>query len=128
MHSEKSAKSLRIGVVHTAAHAKLPWSEKRWQFVLTRMQQACDGIWIGDIGKLGLLAGWLGKAKVSAQATLFEGYRDILPRMAQLSPTPKLFAQPQRLCNSFSKFYEQAQKGERDFSRLLQLPQQTSLL
>ena len=128
IHGEKSAKSMRIGVVHVAAHAKLPWSEKRWQFVLTRMKQCCDAVWIGDVGKLGLITGWPGKTGVTAQATLFEGYRDILPRMAHIRPAPKLFAQPDRLCNSFSKFYEQAQRGERDFSKLLALPQQSSLL
>ncbi len=128
MHGEKSPASLRIGIIHTAAHAKLPWSEKRWQFVLTRMQAACDALWIGDIGKLGLLTGWPGKSKVTSQATLFEGYRDILPRMAQVQPIPKLFIQPQRQCNSFSKFYEQAQRGEREFSKLLAIPQQSSLL
>ena len=128
MHGEKSPSALRIGIIHTAAHAKLPWSEKRWQFVLTRMKQCCDAVWIGDVGKLGLIAGWPGKAGVSAQATLFEAYRDILPRMAHIKPLPKLFAQPDRLCNSFSKFYEQAQRGERDFSKLLALPKQSSLL
>ncbi len=128
MHGEKSAQSLRIGIIHTPAHAKLPWSEKRWQFVLTRMREACDAVWIGDIGKLGLIAGWPGKAKVNSQATLFDGYRDILPRMANVQSVPKLFVQPQRQCNSFSKFYEQAQRGERDFNKLLMLPQQSSLL
>jgi deoxyribodipyrimidine photo-lyase len=128
MQGERTPAALRIGIVHTPAHAKLPWSEKRWQFVLTRMQASCDAVYIGDIGKLGLMPLWPGKASVTAQATLFEGYRDILPRMAQLQPMPKLFAQPDRLCNSFSKFYEQAQKGERDFSKLLALPQQSSLL
>ncbi len=128
MHGETSAQSLRIGIVHTAAHAKLPWSEQRWRFVLTRMRQACDGIWIGDVGKLGLLAGWPGKGKVTSQATLFEGYRDILPRLTNVQPIPKLFVQPQRQCNSFSKFYEQAQRGEREFGKLLALPQQSRLL
>jgi deoxyribodipyrimidine photo-lyase len=128
MQGERTPAALRIGIVHTPAHAKLPWSEKRWQFVLTRMQASCDAVYIGDIGKLGLMPLWPGKASVTAQATLFEGYRDILPRMAQLQPMPKLFAQPNRLCNSFSKFYEQAQKGERDFSKLLSTPQQSTLL
>ncbi len=119
---------LRIGIIHTPAHSNLPWSEKRWQFVLTRMRESCDAVWIGDIGRLGALAGWPGKARVFAQATLFEAYRDVLPRMAQLDPAPKLFAQPERLYNSFSKFYEQAQRGEREFSKLLALPQQGSLI
>lgn len=43
---------MRVGVIHTAAHAKLPWGEKRWQFVLKRMRTCCDAVWIGDVGKL----------------------------------------------------------------------------
>ena len=115
----KAPTPFRIGIIHTPAHLRLPWSERRWQFVLSSMQQICDVVWIGDVAQLATLPHWPAKGRVFAQATLFEGYRDVLHRMATLTPSPKLFAQPQRLCNSFSKFYEQAQKGERDFSRLL---------
>ena len=128
MHALEVPNSLRIGIIHTPAHQRLPWSALRWRFVLTRMQEICDAVWIGDIAQLSALPNWPGKDHVIAQATLFEGYRDALPRMATLTPSPKLFAQPQRLCSSFSKFYEQAQKGEGEFSRLLGLPRQGSLI
>jgi deoxyribodipyrimidine photo-lyase len=118
----------RIGIVHAAAHQHLPWSEQRWRFVLTRLQDVCDALWIGDVAQLSALPNWPAKQRVIAQASLYEGYRDILPRIAELSPIPKLFVQPQRICHSFSKFYEQAQRGERDFSRLLLLPKQAILL
>ena len=119
MHAFEAPTSLRIGIIHTPAHQSLPWSERRWRFVLTRMQEICDAVWIGDMAQLAALPNWPGKDRVSAQATLFQGYRDALPRLVKLTPSPKLFAQPERACNSFSKFYEQAQKGQRDFSRLL---------
>ena len=119
MYAVEAPGSLRIGIIHTPAHRSLRWSELRWRFVLTRMQEICDAVWVGDIAQLAALPNWPVKDHVIAQATLFEGYRGMLPLISQLAPAPKLFVQPQRLCNSFSKFYEQAQKGERDFSRLL---------
>ena len=120
--------ALRIGIIHASAHQKLPWSGKRWAFVLQRMQDVCDAVWIGEVGKLALVQGWPGRAKVTSQATLHEGYRELLGRMTHLTPAPKLFAQPTKLCGSFTKFYEQAQRGQRDFSKLLELPQQSQLL
>jgi deoxyribodipyrimidine photo-lyase len=121
-------RALRIGVLHTKAHADLPWSERRWRFVLTRMQTVCDVLWIGDIAELAKIPQWPSRERVFAQATLNAGYRDILPRLAQLRAEPKLFANPSKLCNSFSKFYETVQRDQRDFSKLLALPEQVSLL
>ncbi len=128
LHGEKSPHVLRIGIIHAPAHSKLPWSEQRWRFVLTRMQAITDAVWIGDIGLLAMLPGWPGKARVAAQATLFEGYRDQLLRMAPWQAAPKLFAQPEQACHSFSKFYELAQKAERDFNRLIAPARQLNLL
>jgi deoxyribodipyrimidine photo-lyase len=128
LHATEQPHTLRIGIIHTPAHQRLPWSEARWRFVLTRMREICDTVWIGDIAELAKLQNWLSPNRVYAQTTLFEGYRSALPRLAQPTPAPKLFAQPQRLCNSFSKFYEQARKGQHDFSKLLDVPQQITLL
>jgi deoxyribodipyrimidine photo-lyase len=121
-------RALCIGILHTAAHMSFPWSERRWRFVLTRMQEVCDVLWIGDISELAKKHQWPSRERVFTQATLNGGYRDILPRLAQLRAEPKLFANPSKLCNSFSKFYETLQRDQRDFSKLLSLPEQTSLL
>jgi deoxyribodipyrimidine photo-lyase len=121
-------RGLRIGIVLPKAHAQLPWSERRWRFVLTRMQEICDVVWIGDAADLAKISGWPSKERVFATHTLFEGYRDALPLLAQMRPEPKLFANPDKLCNSFSRFYETVQREQRDFSKLLALPQQASLL
>jgi deoxyribodipyrimidine photo-lyase len=110
---------LRIGVVHAAAHARWPWSLQRWQFVITRMHAVCDVVFIGDLAQLAQCTGWPARQHVAAQSTLFEGYRDILPRIATVLPQPKLFAQPDKLCTSFSQFYERAQRAQPDFSKLL---------
>jgi deoxyribodipyrimidine photo-lyase len=121
-------RGLRIGIVLPKAHAQLPWCERRWRFVLTRMQEICDVVWIGDVGDLAKIQGWPSKERVFATHTLFAGYRDALPLLAQMRPEPKFFANPIKLCNSFSRFYETVQREQRDFSKLLDLLPQASLL
>jgi deoxyribodipyrimidine photo-lyase len=112
---------LRIGIVHTPAHARWPWSVRRWEFVLARMHAVCDVVFIGDAAQLAQCPGWPGKQRVAAQSTLFEGYRDVLPRLASLRPAPALFAPPGAPCTSFSKFYERVQRAQPDFHMLIGL-------
>jgi deoxyribodipyrimidine photo-lyase len=126
--SPSAERSIRIGIIQTAMHAAHPWSERRWRFVLTRMREICDCIWIGDAADLANIPGWPSQERVFATHTLHASYRDALPRLAQTRAEPKLFANPQKLCNSFSRFYETVQREQRDFSKLLQLPEQPSLL
>ncbi len=85
-------------------------------------------VWLGDAADLANVRGWPSKERVFATHTLFSGYRDALPRLAQMRPEPKLFANLDKPCNSFSLFYETMQREQRDFSKLLDLPQQSSLL
>jgi deoxyribodipyrimidine photo-lyase len=110
---------LRIGIIHTPAHARWPWSLRRWQFVLARMQAVCDVVFIGDAAQLAQCPAWPGVQRVAAQSTLFEGYADVLPRLATMQTAPGLFAPPGVLCPSFSKFYEHVQRAQPDFSKLL---------
>ena len=105
----------RIGVIHLPAHAAWPWSEKRWQFVLSAMADVTDDIWIGDLAQLDVSAA----ASVAAEATLFPGYRDVLPRLAKLEPQPRLLPNPSMACRSFSKFYERARRDVDQFADLL---------
>jgi deoxyribodipyrimidine photo-lyase len=126
-----AAPVLRIGLILSDAHAALPWSERRWQFVLQRMAQVCDAVWIGkasELTQLTQLPGWPSQHRVHAQATLMDGYRQATSRIATLHTAPKLLAQPPVFCGSFSKFYERAQREQPDFKALLALPQQLSML
>jgi deoxyribodipyrimidine photo-lyase len=123
-----SALPLRIGVIHPAAHATHPWSERRWRFVLTRMQSVCDAIWIGDLAQMQHILSEPMRQRAYATRTLFAGYRDALPRIGELRPEVKLFPNPNKLCNSFSKFYETVQRNERDFAALIGLSKQANLL
>jgi hypothetical protein len=83
------------------------------------MQAVCDVVFIGDVAQLAQCPEWPGVQRVAAQSTLFECYRDVLPRLASLRQAPALFASPGSLCTSFSKFYERAQRAQGDFSKLL---------
>lgn len=108
----------RIGIIHLPAHARWPWSERRWRFVLQAMAAVTDTIWVGDVGLLDLSKA----SHVSAQATLFPGYRDVLSaatRTGRLTPAPRLMPDPAMRCASFSKFYERVRREVGQFPRLL---------
>lgn len=105
----------RLGIIHLPAHAAWPWSDRRWRFVLDAMAEVTDDIWIGDLAQLDLRAA----ASVTAQTTLFPGYRDTLPRQATLTPAPRLLPNPSMACRSFSKFYERARRDVASLADLL---------
>ncbi|MFN5348516.1 MAG: FAD-binding domain-containing protein [Polaromonas sp.] len=107
--------TLRLGIIHLPAHAEWPWSEQRWQFVLQAMALVTDHIWIGDIMQLDTSAA----SSVTAQATLFPGYRQALSKTAVLKPVSSLLPNPAMACKSFSKFYERAQRDAGQFADFL---------
>ena len=113
--SPRAGNAMRLGVIHLPAHAAFPWSERRWRFVLGAMREVTDAIWIGDLHQLQLP----GARDVSAQATLFPGYRDALAAVARLTPQPRLFPEPPMACRSFSKFYGRVQRDVGQFADLL---------
>ncbi len=106
---------LRLGIIDLPAHKAWPWSERRWRFVLGAMSGVTDAIWIGDLAELDVT-----KARaVTAQATLFPGYRQALSKMATLTPIPRLLPSPAMACKSFSKFYERARGSTDQLADLL---------
>ncbi len=123
--------ALRIGLILSDAHRALPWSARRWNFVLRRMAQVCDAIWLAsdaDFAHHTRQPHWPTRQRVYATATLMSGYASALSQVATLKPAPKLFVQPRSFCGSFSKFYERAQREQPDFKALLNTPLQGSLL
>ena len=113
--SSDASGAWRLGVVHVPAHAALPWSEARWRWVMQRMQQVCDGIFIGDVGSLRLPA----HGQTTSTAAPFPGYDVVLSAAAEVSAAPRLLVNPQATCRSFSSFYEQVKKQSRSVSALL---------
>ncbi len=85
-----------IGVFVAAFHAKWPWSEARWQFVATRMAALCERcIWLD------------GPVPAQAQARSLDDLH-LQPHwnLPELAPIPRLFAEPDRPCTSFTQFYK----------------------
>ena len=46
---------IAIGVIHLPFHTQHPWSRQRWDFVMSRMEEICDAVWIGDLRRLASL-------------------------------------------------------------------------
>ena len=44
-----------LGVVLLPFHARFPWSERRWAFVMRRMSVLCDAVWVGRPAQLAQL-------------------------------------------------------------------------
>lgn len=63
-----------LGVVHAPAHLALPWSARRWDFVLAGMRACCDAIWVGDLGDIA--PALRRAARLVAAATPMPGYLD----------------------------------------------------
>jgi len=94
-----------IGVIHAPFHQQFPWSQKRWDFVLTAMRAVSDEIWIGDVGQLA--AGAVGARVVDVQSTLYPGYREAIAGLScGARPEPRLTPDPDDLKPSFSRFWE----------------------
>jgi deoxyribodipyrimidine photo-lyase len=103
-----SSSSCRLGVLHLPFHQVFPWSERRYAFVLARMQAVCDAVFVGDLGQL---APALARAAdVRAESTLNPHYRDCLAACAKLSAPAAWLPQPSKPCDSFSKYYERVQR------------------
>jgi deoxyribodipyrimidine photo-lyase len=113
--SNGNGDAFRLGVIHLPAHALWPWSARRWGFMLQAMADVTDAVWAGDLTMLDLSA----SADVTAQATLFPGYREALAAVATLTPAPQLLPGPTILCHSFSKFYSRVRRDVVTFADLL---------
>ncbi len=93
----------RLGIIHLPFHADFPWSERRWNFVTTRLREVTTDIFMGDVSQLILDNK---NTKFSATATYHFGYRQALssPRVA-LSQIRRFTADPEKMCGSFTRFW-----------------------
>jgi len=94
-----------LGVAHRPFHERFPWSERRWAFVMTALTRASDALWCGDLAQL--VAALARDHDLAARKTLNPGYREALddPRV-RLEPVPRITADPDRLCGSFTAFWK----------------------
>ena len=104
----------RLGIIHLPFHAEFPWSERRWNFVMTRMREVTSDIFMGDVREL---IRENKNIKFSATATYNFGYREALSASnVLLSPIRRFTDDPEKMCGSFTKFWsaigrERANKG-----------------
>ena len=115
--SERGEASVfRIGVIHLPAHVLLPWSERRWRWVLTRMQAVTDAVFIGDLAQIKLPA----RTSATSVAAPMPGYDAALRRVATLQPAPRLMPNPEQTCRSFTAFYQAVRRSAPTLQHLMQ--------
>ena len=94
----------RLGVIHLPFHQRFPWSARRWDFVMQRMQAVTDGIMIGDL--TALKPALQSATEVTSLSSLNPGYRELLPPLCtQIEAAPRHFPNPDQACRSFSAFW-----------------------
>jgi deoxyribodipyrimidine photo-lyase len=129
-HDAARADVWRVGIIDLAAHQAQPWGALRWRWVLARMADIVDSVWVGDLAQLRAqqLAYAVGSMQsttltntlpIHSSATLYARYRDWLPQMGAVRPKAHFFAAPAKTCSSFSQFYEGTKKIQPNFSSLL---------
>jgi deoxyribodipyrimidine photo-lyase len=107
---------VRIGVIHLPFHRRFPWSAARWNFVMRRLQQVTDELFIGDLTELGVLLS--GSSCIESAATLNPDYRETLSGLCtQLSAPARRFPDPEKACRSFSAFWSVCTQGSEDAPR-----------
>lgn len=87
--------SALAGAFFASFHARWPWSEMRWRFVHARMQALCGTpVWVESAGPPD--SPWRGIVDPHLKG-----------HVALRGPqVPRLFAEPQRQCRSFSQFFK----------------------
>ena len=116
MLDDSAFDGLRIGVIHQPFHRRFPWSARRWNFVVQRLQQISDALFIGELSDLEALLSHA--SSVESTATMNPGYRDSLPALCtQLHEMPRRFPNPDQACRSFSAFWSICRAGTEDAPR-----------
>ena len=98
--------SLVIGIFVSDFHRNWPWDEKRWLFVQSRMAELTSECWYGD--RLSIeLALQDAKQVVGVSEAHIAAW---LPSSGQYIPSPTLFPNVERRCDSFSKWWQLVSK------------------
>ena len=81
-----------------------PWSERRWAFVMQRMHNLCDAVFVGDVNELRGLVGVRAYArKTPGSPITFKAMESVL--QPDWVSEPPALPEPPELCGSFSKFF-----------------------
>jgi len=96
----------QVGILHADFHRRFPWSVRRWDFVLTRMQQLCETIHLGDANDL--VANLGDSKRLMAVRTLNPGYRQALDLAVGgcLAPPPTALPELDRYHRTHSAWFK----------------------
>ncbi len=104
MLADQGFDGLRLGVIHLPFHRAFPWSGLRWRFVMDRMTEVTDALYIGDLADLESMLP--ADAHVESTATLHPAYREQLASLCGTLQAPaRRFPDPAQPCRSFSAFW-----------------------
>jgi len=110
----------RLGVIHLPAHEALPGSEARWRWVLQRMGDVTDAVFIGDATTLPQAArGWPKPDRLLARRSPMPGYDAALAVLTDLREPVRFLPNPPDTCRSFSVFYETVKRQSRSLQSQL---------
>ena len=104
---------LRVGVLDLAFHRRWPWSAARWQFVGTRLKQACDVLWAGEPEALLQALRSAQSLRGTHNPHLAPGFADL-----PLQAAPRLLQWPEERSRSFTQFWLGATKDMHDAAEL----------
>jgi len=104
-----------IGLFVDDFHRAWPWSERRWQFVGTRMAELAAQRWHGDAQAIGQALSTAKRVRSLAEPHLAPW----LPRWAGCVPVAPLFPDLAYRFNSFSPWWAQVSRGLRSIDDLL---------
>jgi len=103
-----SASTVILGVYFAEFHTAWPWSEKRWQFVNSRMSELTTVCWFGSTSSI--VAALKSARQVNGLSEAHvSGY---LPTHLMGEITPCLFPQIDRRCDSFAKWWKIVSAGQ----------------
>ena len=116
MLSDEPFDGLRLGVIHLPFHQRFPWSQRRWDFVMQRMQSVTDQLFVGDLRELSTILA--GTADISSVVTFNPGYREFMPVLCSDLHNPlRRFPDPETTCRSFSAFWSRCTAKSADVPR-----------
>jgi deoxyribodipyrimidine photo-lyase len=105
--TDLAAHTLVLGVLDPAFHAAHPWSERRWQWVLTRMQALCHDVIAVKADSLQALLD-LSCSVQYAQSPHAAWLSAITNPRLTITELPKLFTDVDPYCKSFSVWWNKA--------------------
>jgi deoxyribodipyrimidine photo-lyase len=97
-----SPNTVIVGVYVAEFHLAWPWSEKRWQFVNTRMAELTTEHWYGNTSSI--IAALESANQVSGFSEAHVSTFLPAPMLSEM--TPCLFSQLDRRCDSFAKWWK----------------------